>query len=252
MGKRSRRRKNKRIEQQRKNNKKMNRYYILRDKKIYVVGGARNYANWLEEMDHVDNVDDADLVMFTGGADVNPVHYGENVGRRTFINPERDLVEIVIFKDAIAKGKKIIGICRGSQLTCVMAGGKLVQHCSGHGIRDTHQIKWIEGADSAITSTHHQMQYPFNLPEDDYIMCAYSLKKKSDTYLNGDDEEIALPKNFVEPEVVVYKKINAIAIQGHPEHLGRYHAGVLRIKEVVKDFFIKDFSDVELIEEIEA
>jgi gamma-glutamyl-gamma-aminobutyrate hydrolase PuuD len=222
-------------------------YSPLENKNIYVVGGDRNYANWLYEMNHVDNVEDADLVMFTGGADVDPVYYGENIGRHTSINPERDKIEIEIYKEAIALNKKIIGICRGSQLTCVMAGGKLVQHCTGHGISGTHKIKWQSGDDSEITSTHHQMQYPFNLPEDEYLLGAYSLAKKSDVYLNGDNEPIDIPKTFVEPEVVVYLKIDAIAIQGHPEFLDRKHDGVKKIKEVVEEFFIRDFK---LIEEI--
>lgn len=222
-------------------------YYPLENKNIYVVGGDKNYANWLYEMNHVDNVEDADLVMFTGGADVDPVYYGENIGMYTSINPDRDKIEVELYKKAISLNKKIIGICRGSQLTCVMAGGKLIQHCTGHGISGTHEIKWQSGDDSSITSTHHQMQYPFNLPEEDYILGAYSLSKKSDIYLNGDNEPIKVPKNFVEPEVVVYLKIDAIAIQGHPEFLDRQHSGVKKIKKVVEQFFIKDFK---LIEEI--
>lgn len=220
-----------------------NNYYLY-NRSIYVVGGDTAYANWLPEMHHVNNVEDADLVMFTGGADVDPSYYGENVGKYTSINPSRDKKEIEIYKKAISLGKKIIGICRGSQLTCVMAGGKLVQHCTGHGIGGTHQIKWKSDEESPITSTHHQMQYPFNLPKEDYLMCAYSLSKQSDVYLDGNDNPIDIPKNFVEPEVVVYPKIDAIAIQGHPEYLDTAHEGVIKIKEVLIQFFIADFKKI--------
>jgi len=242
MSRKSKRNKNKKYKQ--KNMNLYNNYFPLQNKNIYVVGGDINYANWLSEMNHVNNVEDADLIMFTGGADVDPSYYGEAVGKYTSINPGRDKEEIAIYEQAIALNKKIIGICRGSQLTCVMAGGKLIQHCTGHGIGGTHEIKWKSDDDSDITSTHHQMQYPFNLPEEDYIMCAYSLAKQSDVYLNGDDEPIEIPKTFVEPEVVVYTKIDAIAIQGHPEYLDKTHDGVKKIKEVLEQFFITDFTKI--------
>jgi gamma-glutamyl-gamma-aminobutyrate hydrolase PuuD len=241
----SKRRRNKK-----RNKRKSNMRYInnsrfhLYNKSIYVVGGDKEYANWLPEMYHVDNVEDADLVMFTGGADVSPSYYNENRGTYTSINPSRDKEEIEIYKQAISLDKKIIGICRGSQLTCVMAGGRLIQHCTGHGIMGTHKIKWKSDEESDITSTHHQMQYPFDLPKEDYIMCAYSLSKKSDVYLDGDNNPIDIPKNFVEPEVVVYTKIDAIAIQGHPEYLDKEDEGVIKIKEVLNQFFIADFKNI--------
>jgi imidazoleglycerol phosphate synthase glutamine amidotransferase subunit HisH len=217
----------------------------LRGRKIYVVGGAVNYASWLWEMEQVTNVADADLVMFTGGADVDPVLYGEKTGAYTGSNRVRDQQETTVFEEAKRLGKKMIGICRGSQFLCVMAGGKLVQHCTHHAIGGVHEINWAKGSPSFITSTHHQMQYPFNMDKKDYYMCAYSTKKKSDVYLNGDNEPIDLPKEFVEPEVVVYKNIDAIAIQGHPEHLDRVHPGVIRMKTVVEEFFLADFKIIE-------
>ena len=68
-----------------------------------------------------------------------------------------------------------------------------------------------------ITSSHHQMLYPFDLHEKDYKLIAYSEYFQSNTYLNGDNEEIELVKNFLEPEIVYYKNSNALCIQGHPE-----------------------------------
>ena len=61
------------------------------------------------------------------------------------------------------------------------------------------------------------MIYPFDLNEKDYELIAYSEYFQSNTYLNGDNEEIELSNNFLEPEIVYYKKTNALCIQGHPE-----------------------------------
>src|SRR5690606_672745 len=68
-----------------------------------------------------------------------------------------------------------------------------------------------------ITSTHHQMMFPYNLDKIKYEILAWSSKFKSKTYLNGDNEEIKLPEKFVEPEIVFYNDSNSLCIQGHPE-----------------------------------
>ena len=114
------------------------------------------------------------------------------------------------------KGKSfLLGICRGNQLLTILSGGKLIQHVEGH-CRD-HSMVLNNGLKYNITSSHHQMLYPFDLNEKDYELVAYSEYFQSNTYLNGVNEEIELPKNFLEPEIVYYKNTNALCIQGHPE-----------------------------------
>ena len=157
---------------------------------------------------------DIDLVLFTGGEDVNPAHYNENIGKYTHINSNRDKKEIDTFYRF--KGKSfLLGICRGNQLLTILSGGKLIQHVEGH-CRD-HSMVLNNSLKYNITSSHHQMIYPFDLNEKDYELIAYSEYFQSNTYLNGDNEEIELSNNFLEPEIVYYKKTNALCIQGHPE-----------------------------------
>ena len=162
----------------------------------------------------VKNPKDIDLVLFTGGEDVNPAHYNENIGKYTHINSNRDKKEIDTFYRF--KGKSfLLGICRGNQLLTILSGGKLIQHVEGH-CRD-HSMVLNNSLKYNITSSHHQMLYPFDLNEKDYELIAYSEYFQSNTYLNGDNEEIELSNNFLEPEIVYYKKTNALCIQGHPE-----------------------------------
>ena len=162
----------------------------------------------------VKNPKDIDLVLFTGGEDVNPAHYNENIGKYTHINSNRDKKEIDTFYRF--KGKSfLLGICRGNQLLTILSGGKLIQHVEGH-CRD-HSMVLNNSLKYNITSSHHQMIYPFDLNEKDYELIGYSEYFQSNTYLNGDNEEIELSNNFLEPEIVYYKKTNALCIQGHPE-----------------------------------
>ncbi len=157
---------------------------------------------------------DIDLVLFTGGEDVNPEQYGEKIGKYTHINSNRDDKEMDTFY-RFRSHSFLLGICRGSQLLTVLSGGKLIQHVEGH-CKD-HPMIFKNNLRFNITSSHHQMLYPFDLNKKDYELIAHSEYFQSETYLNGDNEEIDLPKNFLEPEIIYYKNTNALCIQGHPE-----------------------------------
>lgn len=68
-----------------------------------------------------------------------------------------------------------------------------------------------------MTSSHHQMIYPFDMSKEHYELIAYSEYFQSNTYLNGDNEEVALTRDFLEPEIVYYRFSRSLCIQGHPE-----------------------------------
>lgn len=160
-----------------------------------------------------------DLILFTGGEDINPKYYKENVGKYTGTNESRDKFERDYMFDRFYNVPKL-GICRGSQLVTAFSGGKLIQHVNGHAVGKLHEICMKPPYGSNIfniTSTHHQMLYPYNLSEDKYSIIATSKYYLSNTYLNGNNEEIKLPKNFEECEIVFYKESNSLGIQGHPE-----------------------------------
>ena len=162
------------------------------------------------------------LVLFTGGADVDPNIYGESVGKHTHVDLERDKEEQQLFYkfDYLPK----LGICRGSQFLTVMSGGRLIQHVTGHRgnhyihVKTDHLDNPGDYLNYEITSTHHQMMYPFNLSPKNYVLIGWSKRFQSDAYLNGNNEQIVLPEGFVEPEIVYYPNSRSLCIQGHPEY----------------------------------
>lgn len=160
-----------------------------------------------------------DLILFTGGEDVSPKYYKQNVGKYTGVNEQRDKFERDYMFDRFYNVPKL-GICRGSQLVTAFSGGKLIQHVTGHAVGKLHEIE-MKGRYGSnifnITSTHHQMLYPYNLDEKKYEIIATSKYYLSNTYLNGNNEETKLPKNFEECEIVFYPESNSLGIQGHPE-----------------------------------
>lgn len=180
----------------------------------YVGFLKEKYEVTVHKANNVTDPKTIDLVLFTGGEDVNPAQYGEEVGKYTHININRDNKETETFYKFNGHSL-LLGICRGSQLMTVLSGGKLIQHVEGH--CRNHQMILNNGLRYNITSSHHQMLYPFNLNEKNYKLIAYSEYFQSKTYLNGNNEEIDLSKDFLEPEIVYYNNTNALCIQGHPE-----------------------------------
>lgn len=92
-------------------------------KKLYVVGSQWHYADWVRNaevsgdygFEPTFTLEEADVVMFTGGEDVNPAVYGHDVIPGTYFTPERDEEEIDAF-NRMHEGQIAIGICRGLSL----------------------------------------------------------------------------------------------------------------------------------------
>lgn len=185
--------------------------------RIYVVGNQKGYACWLDG-EIVNKMSDAQLVLFTGGEDINPQIYGENKGSRTGFNKQRDEEEIDEFNKAYSLSLPMFGTCRGAQLLCAMSGGKLVQHLSHSNMY--HPIRLWDGTAIDTNSLHHQLMYPFNLPKQEYELLGWA-EGLSHIHLNGDDKLINMPTDnqnwAIEPELIYFKKTKCLCIQGHPE-----------------------------------
>lgn len=66
-------------------------------------------------------------VIIGGGDDIQPRHYGLTGDGGAKYDPQRDTLELKIFKHAYQCGVPILGICRGAQLINVALGGNLYQ-----------------------------------------------------------------------------------------------------------------------------
>lgn len=108
-----------------------------------------------------------DLLIFTGGEDINPAIYGQSPNGTYVWNNERDERERNIwrlYRNSIITAKKVLGVCRGHQLLNVMLGGTLFQdlHMIGKSHRGDHPIKWELpiinelGSMEYVNSLHHQ------------------------------------------------------------------------------------------------
>ena len=186
-------------------------------RKVYVIGPYTGYSSSISNKQLVDNIEDADVIVLTGGSDVDPSTYGKPAEPETYGNKQRDIFEISEYKK-VRKDQVVVGICRGAQLLTVLNGGILVQHVTGH-CNGAHKMINTEGKVFNITSLHHQMCYPFDMPKSDYEVLYTSYPARSSVYKgSGVDEEVIQAHG--EPEIILYHKDTepiALAVQGHPE-----------------------------------
>lgn len=119
-----------------------------------------------------DVLDRIDGIVFTGGSDVEPVHYGDEPHAETKWVEQRDRAELLLLRAALERDLPLLGVCRGFQLMVVAAGGRLHQHLPdvfGHGghrlpSNETHRVVLtagtlchkILGDELAVNSLHHQ------------------------------------------------------------------------------------------------
>lgn len=196
-------------------------------RKIYVIGSSRSYANWMEGI-LVDKMEAADLVVLTGGEDINPFLYGEEKHPTTYFNPNRDAKEVSEYYKAKALKIPVIGICRGLQLITALNGGKLVQDQSNPG---THEMFTFDNRVIVTTSAHHQAAFPFLLPKDDYKILGWT-----ENLLNrhlGAKGELNPP---VEVEMIYFPKTKSLGIQGHPEWLPKDHESIDYFRNLLNSF----------------
>ncbi|MCD8053442.1 MAG: gamma-glutamyl-gamma-aminobutyrate hydrolase family protein [Lachnospiraceae bacterium] len=93
----------------------------------------RNDSDWEITLRLADCVDG---VLFSGGSDVDPLHFGQaSTGKTGNVIPERDEQELFLFHHLLEHTKKpLLGICRGIQLFNVALGGTLIQHIPDKGL----------------------------------------------------------------------------------------------------------------------
>jgi len=75
-----------------------------------------------------DVLESLDGIVFAGGGDVDPSHWGAEVHSATDSDPVRDASELQLMRAALDADLPVLGICRGLQVMAVATGGSLHQH----------------------------------------------------------------------------------------------------------------------------
>ena len=127
-------------------------------------------------LDGIDEtLDRLDGLLFSGGSDLDPDLYGQEVHPETNgVVPERDRAELALLSAALERDMPVLAVCRGSQILNVALGGDLVQHLPDVVGDDKHKhtpgafsdhdvdlvpgtrVRQILGDHTPVKSHHHQ------------------------------------------------------------------------------------------------
>jgi putative glutamine amidotransferase len=119
-----------------------------------------------------------DGLLLSGGSDLGPERYGEPPHETVEdVNPERDVFELAMSREALARDLPVLAICRGQQVLNVATGGTLVQDIpsqiqgaidhdpKGERWEPAHEVRILPGTRLrsilgrdrvAVNSIHHQ------------------------------------------------------------------------------------------------
>lgn len=119
-----------------------------------------------------------DALLFSGGGDLHPAHFGGEAHPRSyFICEERDAFELALMRAALERETPVLAICRGAQVLNVALGGSLhvdledvvgeeIRHRESQTLHTYHPVKLapdsrlaevLGGTElSAVASWHHQ------------------------------------------------------------------------------------------------
>lgn len=167
-----------------------------------------------------------------GGADISPSLYGHDESRHTWTGGKRDFMEWALMKRAVEVGIPIIGVCRGAQMACAMAGGFLLQHVENHA-GGSHDVETSDNTIFKTNSIHHQMMVATEGV--DHELLAWSRAQRSEQYIYKKDEVFTIPAGWKEPEFYYFPKIKGFAIQWHPEAMDVASAATQFVLEKINE-----------------
>lgn len=219
-------------------------YMGMTKNKIFVVGDKTHVAKWIADSMLVDDIGSANIVLFTGGADITPKIYGGMEQDDHTHDIDRDNFEIETFRK-VREDQICVGVCRGGQLLNVLNGGKMIQDCTEH--KDSyHYVKRcffnpFFKRMLLTNSRHHQMMYPYNLSQKKYKIL-YKTEINFSKYYTFEGD---IDPKFVEPEIVLFKNENmptCLCIQFHPEDITEFKPlmrNLNRMLNIVKIPFLR-------------
>jgi putative glutamine amidotransferase len=218
-------------------NLKKHQYYIdwlKGDEKIEIVTLS-------VDDDNLDEINNCDALVLSGGVDVHPKFYGSKTGypgEPEEFNEKRDEFEIAAFHSAEENNIPILGICRGMQLINVIHKGTLIQHLEDESLIEVHKgnpdkshvvtvekntiLYDITGTGkSEINSAHHQVI--------DKLGEGLVINARSDEGLvEGIEREDKSGKPFL------------LAIQWHPERMFRFQLENSPASKAIRERFIQE------------
>jgi len=200
-------------------------YYV----KALESAGAQVVHNYLPNVDL-----NYDGLVISGGVDINPKYYGQEIDGSVNVDNARDEIEFKLFNAYLRAGKPIFGICRGCQFVNVALGGSLVQHI------DCHQ-KHTDGKFHTVTTKEKSILHQVHGKE--FITNSYH--HQAIDKLGKGLKAVAWSENGKIIEGIEHESLPIFAVQWHPERMvetatvyfeNSQKAGAVREENLFKKF----------------
>lgn len=163
----------------------------------------------------VSDLDLADIVVWTGGADINPALYGERPRGAVGWSDFRDDDDCRAVKRAMKNSQFMVGVCRGAQLlNCVANDGTLWQHVDRHGSTDHKVRDLVTGKEYLVNSIHHQAMRPGRQAE---VLAVTSSPLSSVKQSYKDSWHVDEGPEDQDIEALWYPDTKSLCMQWHPE-----------------------------------
>lgn len=159
-----------------------------------------------------------DGFLFCGGADINPLLYGEVphplLGSS---NLELDHFQLTLMKKIISAQKPVLGICRGEQILNVACGGTLYQDIS---LYSKSSMKHMQ---SEIK--RHSVSHKVTFTKDSILYDIFGLKTYTNSYHHqsvnalGDNLAVtAIADDYIIEGIEMLHHPFQVGVQWHPEN----------------------------------
>lgn len=174
-------------------------YYV----KALEKAGAEVTHDYLQDLDV-----NYDGLVISGGVDINPKYYGEDIDGSINIDDERDEKEFKLFKAYFDAGKPVLGICRGCQFINVALGGSLTQHIRCHERHTDGKFHTVIAQKGSILYNLHGREFITN-----------SYHHQAINRLGSGLKAVAWSENGEIIEGVEHESLPVFAVQWHPERM---------------------------------
>jgi putative glutamine amidotransferase len=157
----------------------------------------------------------ANGILLSGGGDIHPKFFKHNLNDKVNnINVARDIFEIELVRNALAKNLPILGICRGIQIINVALGGSISSNAENHMQDKTKNIPTHYVILNNRTKLHSIVQRN--------KIKVNSLHHQAIDHLGKNLVVSSLSEDKIIESVEHRNKKFVIGLQWHPEHLQRY------------------------------
>lgn len=186
---------------------------------------------------HTDAVDDLldtlDGVVFSGGGDIEPQHWGEEPHEKAYgFDKERDDFELQAIRKVVERDMPMLGICRGIQTINVAHGGSIIQDIPDQLPGSQEHRQQVEGKMRNATSHTVAIKESDNLLyriHGDTTMETNSFHHQSIKDIGKNLEVIATSEDGVIEAVWNPRMTFGLAVQWHPEMLAEEYPEHLSI-----------------------